>query len=113
MVFALGIGTTFEHAEMLITAFQRLCAQADQQNTQQSDAADVELHITSLQRGGVRKPVQPADEVNSLQRMSLREAFFAKTVRWVTLCHVPWVLLAHSENHTVSTQLDSCCCCAV
>ena len=91
MVFALGIGTTIEHAEMLITAFQRLCAQADQQYKQQSGAADVLLHTTSLQRAGVRKPVQPVNEVNSLQCMSLREAFFAKTVRWVSLCHMLWV----------------------
>ncbi len=85
VVFALGIGTTMNHAEKLISAFQNL-----HQKFRDTTALPYQLaserppslsQVGSLQAGD-DDSIQPSVDVgNSLQLMSLRNAFFAKSVR--------------------------------
>ena len=84
VVFALGIGTTVQQAEKLVEAFRHLCKHPHQSALSQgagslsaaaaaAGSTDGSLPADSTQ--------QPAIGVNSLQEMSLREAFFARTAR--------------------------------
>ena len=93
VVFALGIGTTTNHAEKLIDAFQNL-----HQKLQDISALPHQLtsgrppslsQVGSSQADDSLQPsvdtgnsLQPSvDTGDSLQLMSLRDAFFAKSVR--------------------------------
>ena len=90
VVFALGIGTTMQQAEKLVGALQQLCAQPHQsamsQDTDSLPAAAASAGLThSSQQAAHESTQQPAVGVNGLQKMSLREAFFAKTVRSISV----------------------------
>lgn len=84
VVFALGIGSTIQHAEKLVAAFQCLCAQ---QPVDTHNETTSESHSTSPSANNSHWPqncVQPsAESVSSRQQMTLRQAFFAKTLRSV------------------------------
>ena len=76
-MFALGIGTKMQHAEQLIAAFQILCQQC--QRGQGSAATDLEqADLGKLQL------VPSAMH----QQLSLRDAFFASSIRSVPLSSV-------------------------
>ena len=84
VVFALGIGTTVQQAEKLVGAFQQLCKHPHQSALSKGagslSAADADL-TDSSQQAAIESTQQAAVGVNSLQEMSLREAFFARTAR--------------------------------
>ncbi|KAL0037016.1 hypothetical protein WJX77_009443 [Trebouxia sp. C0004] len=85
IVFALGIGTTMSHAEKLIVAFQNL-HQKYRDTTALSDELASKRSLPLSQVGssqaGDHNSLQPSvDMGNSLQLMSLRNAFFANSVR--------------------------------
>ncbi len=85
VVFALGVGTTMNHAEKLIIAFQNL-HQKFQDTTalphQLASERPPPLSQVDSSQAGDHNSLQPSvDAGNSLQLMSLRTAFFAKSVR--------------------------------
>lgn len=77
VVFALGIGTKMQHAEQLIAAFQILCQQCQRgqgsaaTDPQQPDLGKLQLVPSAMQ-----------------QQLSLRNAFFASSIRLVSLSSV-------------------------
>ncbi len=85
VVFALGIGTTMNHAEKLIAAFQNLYKQF--QNTTAlphhlaSEKPPSVSQVGSSQAGDDDSAQPSVDAGNGLQLMSQRDAFFAKSVR--------------------------------
>ncbi len=85
VVFALGIGTTMNHAEKLITAFQDLhqkCRDATASAHQLASERPPSLSQGGSLQAGDDDSIQPSvDAGKSMQLMSLRDAFFAKSVR--------------------------------
>lgn len=75
VVFALGIGTKMEHADQLIAAFKVICQQCQRG---QGPGAATELQQATL---GKLQLVPSAID----QQLSLRDAFFAGTLRSVHL----------------------------
>ena len=84
VVFALGVGSTVAHAQRLIMAFQQLCSTPQQQQVchdQGLASNGQEAQDTPLQAASESQLQQPSQDVNSLQRVSLREAFWSRSVR--------------------------------
>jgi len=85
VVFALGIGTTMNHAEKLIVAFQNLLQKFQDTAAsphQLASKRSPSLSQVGSSQAGDHDSLQPSvDAGNSLQLMSLRNAFFAKSVR--------------------------------
>ena len=82
VVFALGIGSTVAHAESLVTAVQQICSNAQQQLNSHDPAAESRgLQGALLQTTFEPLQRQLSQDVNSLQRLSLRDAFWSKAVR--------------------------------
>ena len=74
VVFALGIGTKVEHAEQLIAAFKVLCQRCQEEHI---------FAPTDPQQATLSKPQLISSAID--QQLSLREAFFASTIRFVHL----------------------------
>lgn len=72
VVFALGIGTKMEHAEQLIAAFKALCRQYE---GQPGDSTAKLQQAASCMSRFAPSVIHP--------QLSLRDAFFASTTRWV------------------------------
>ena len=90
VVFALGIGTNMVHAEQLIAAFKVLC-----QRCQKG-------HIpapTGLPQATVSKPRFSSSAID--QQLSLREAFFASTIRSVHLSLV-WTMVGATTPASIA-----------
>ena len=93
VVFALGIGTSFDDAERLIAAFKGLCGQCQEPWTPL---------LTSLQ-----EPSAVQSQLTSSghqQALSLREAFFACTVRSVTWCDF-WTVCGLAGDIDIETGI--------
>lgn len=85
VVFALGVGTTMNHAEQLVIAFQNLHQKLQDTSAlphQLASERPLSLSQVGSSQAGDHDRLQPSvDTGNSLQLMSLRTAFFAKSVR--------------------------------